>query len=154
MLANFAAPDIAAPVYDSLNSLPTYVDRQLFGLQHLWPYGTTQGVVTYDPEGVLSTLPACVNVIFGVVATLVFQREPKTRAALIGLIVGVAFVVLALVWNQWFPIIKKIWTSSFVLFSSGVSIIALVGIGFLLEKIRAEKFMYVIHVSNESAIFT
>ena len=152
LLANFAAPEIAAPAYDSVNSLPAYVDRQLFGLQHMWPYGTTGGAVTYDPEGALSTLPACVNVILGVVATLVFQREPKVRAALIGLTVGVAFVVLALVWNQWLPIIKKIWTSSFVLFSSGVSIIALVWIGFLLEKIRAEKFLYVIHVFGANAL--
>ncbi|HEY6528234.1 MAG TPA: DUF5009 domain-containing protein [Cellvibrionaceae bacterium] len=152
LLANFAAPEIAAPAYDSVNSLPAYIDRQLFGLQHMWPYGTTGSAVTYDPEGVLSTLPACVNVILGVVATLVFQREPKVRAASIGLIVGLAFVVLALVWNQWFPIIKKIWTSSFVLFSSGVSIIAFVCIDFLLKNIHAEKFLYVIHVFGANAL--
>src|SRR5271170_6637068 len=54
---------------DSLGSLPAYIDRAVFGTNHLWAYGLTPGYgVTYDPEGLLSTLPAMTNLLMGVLA--------------------------------------------------------------------------------------
>ncbi len=45
------------------------MDRYLLGVRHMWPYGTTPGYgVTFDPEGLLSTLPALATLLAGVLA--------------------------------------------------------------------------------------
>ncbi|MES1199032.1 MAG: heparan-alpha-glucosaminide N-acetyltransferase domain-containing protein [Pseudomonadota bacterium] len=113
---------------DSLGSLPAYIDRQVFTLDHIWIYGTTEGHgVTYDPEGLLSTLPALANVLFGMIAARIAQRDAaaKTWAPVLGL--GIVLIVVGLALHPYFPLNKRIWTSSFALFSSGATM-ALFGV--------------------------
>src|SRR5438309_400143 len=69
MLRFVPAPGFGAGHLDSLRALPAWIDRSIFTTDHLWKYGTTEGVgVTYDPEGILSTLGALVNCLVGVLA--------------------------------------------------------------------------------------
>jgi len=81
----------------------------------------------HDPEGLLSTLPAIGSSLLGVFAGLLLKNpaiEPGRKARLL-LLWGCAGVLAGLLWHLEFPIIKKIWTSSFVLFTAGVSSILL-----------------------------
>ncbi len=77
----------------------------------------------HDPEGILSTLPAMASCLLGVFAGLLLKNpavEPRKKVRLL-LAWGAAGVVAGLLWHLQFPIIKKIWTSSFVLFTAGLS---------------------------------
>ncbi len=96
------------------------LDRFLFGNAHLY-HG--EGI-PFDPEGVLSTLPAIVNVIAGFIAGEFIQRKGKNFECITKLMMGgVLLIVAALCWNESFPIGKKIWTSSFVLYTVGIDLL-------------------------------
>jgi predicted acyltransferase len=79
--------------------------------------------IFWDPEGILSTLPAFVTGLLGIFAGLFLKNksapEAKTALTLIG--VGAAGVALGFLWGTEFPVIKKIWTSSYVLVAGGYS---------------------------------
>jgi predicted acyltransferase len=92
----------------------------------------------HDPEGLLSTLPAIGSSLVGVLAGLLLKDGTIAPARKIRLLVawGCAGVVAGLLWNLQFPIIKKIWTSSFVLFTAGLSSLLLA------------LFYYVIDIKN------
>jgi len=88
---------------------------------------------THDPEGILSTIPAVASCLLGVLASLWLNRskkQPLQRGALL-LVTGLGLVALGYLWNIEFPIIKKLWTSSFVLVAGGWSC-ALLGTFYLL----------------------
>jgi predicted acyltransferase len=82
---------------------------------------------TYDPEGFLSTMPAIVTCLLGIFAGLLLKNAnvPPTRKVITLLSFGVAGVLLGYLWGMEFPIIKKIWSSSYVLVAGGYSAIAL-----------------------------
>jgi predicted acyltransferase len=107
-----------------------YLDKFLFGDKHLY-HG--EGI-PFDPEGVLSTLPAIVNVVVGYYAGKFVQQKGKgydTTTKL--LLTGCFFIFLALCWNMVFPINKKLWTSSFVLVTTGLDLVILSALIYALE---------------------
>jgi predicted acyltransferase len=77
----------------------------------------------HDPEGLLSTLPAVASCLLGVFAGMLLRdsRVPNPRKALWLFAVGIAAVILGNFWGLQFPIIKKLWTSSYVLVAGGWS---------------------------------
>jgi predicted acyltransferase len=81
----------------------------------------------YDPEGYLSTLPAVVTCLLGVFAGLWLRRTDLTDTQKLRglLIAGVAAAALGWLWHLQFPVIKKLWTSSFVLVAGGYSLLLL-----------------------------
>ncbi len=83
--------------------------------------------VFYDPEGILSTIPAVVTCLLGVFAGLWLRKASiGDLRKVIGLLgVGTALVLLGWLWNSQFPVIKKIWTSSYVLVAGGYSALLL-----------------------------
>src|ERR1700722_19972292 len=79
--------------------------------------------VAFDPEGLLSTIPAVVNVIAGYFAGVYIARKGKEYEGLTKLLLwGCGLVVIALAWNMVFPINKKLWTSSFVCLTVGIDL--------------------------------
>lgn len=109
-------------------NLAGWVDRAVVGANHMWRAGRdAAGNVVYDPEGLFSTLPATANVLFGLLAALAWQRAPD-RATLWLVLAGVALVLLGLALSPAFPINKRIWTSSYVLLSTGLSALLFAGI--------------------------
>ena len=81
---------------------------------------------TWDPEGLLSTLPAIATALSGVF-TGYWLRSGRDRLEIVrGMFAagGVA-IALGLVWGLWFPINKNLWTSSYVLFTSGAALVCL-----------------------------
>ena len=125
LLKLYPVPGFGAGRLDSLGNLPAYLDRFVFGTNHLWPWGLTPGYgVTFDPEGILSTLPAFATTLIGVLAGKWLRREQSVRLRILGPVVaGLLLMAAGLLLNPLFPINKKIWTSTFTLFSGGVSLL-------------------------------
>jgi len=104
-------PNLAIPEA----SLAAWLDRGIFGNQHLW-----KGSQTWDPEGLLSTIPAIGTTILGVLAGSWLRSARALGERIRGLAgAGVLLVIAGLIWNEVFPISKNIWTSSYVLFTGG-----------------------------------
>lgn len=77
---------------------------------------------TWDPEGILSTIPSIVNGIIGLLIGQILQREiTKTQKATKIAIAGVALIVVGLLWDIVFPINKSLWTSSYVIYTTGLA---------------------------------
>ena len=124
---------------DANGYLGGYIDRALFTVPHLWPLGWAHpgGPVVYDPEGLLSTLPATVNVLLGALAGWAWQKRPD-RATLVVGAAGVVLLVGGLLLDPVFPINKRMWTSSFALFSGGFSAVLLAAL-MLVARLRSAK---------------
>ena len=82
--------------------------------------------IPFDPEGLLSCLPAVVNVIFGYLAGVFIQQTKNKKNLVIQLFLGgLAMIALALAWDLYLPINKPIWTSTYVVLSTGWDLIIL-----------------------------
>jgi len=109
-------PGIGAANLDKGTNLAAWVDSVLLK-GHMY-----RGTVTWDPEGILSTLPSIVNGIIGLLVGQLLLREiSKTQKATKMAIAGVALIIGGLLWNIVFPINKSIWTSSYVLYTNGLA---------------------------------
>jgi len=112
------------PFLDPNANLGAYLDRRF--LIHLWGTGSRLYEITRDPEGLLSTLPAIGTALLGVFTGewLRSKRTPQSKA--LGMLVfGVIGLILGKTWGIWFPINKKLWTSSYVLFAAGLALVCL-----------------------------
>ncbi|KRD61853.1 amino acid transporter [Flavobacterium sp. Root935] len=77
---------------------------------------------TWDPEGILSTIPSIVNGIIGLlIGQLLLQNILKTEKAKKMAIAGIALIIGGLIWNFVFPINKSLWSSSYVLYTTGLA---------------------------------
>jgi len=100
----------------------TPIDKAVLGVPHMYK---GEGVA-FDPEGIMSTLPAIVQVIFGYLAGNYVREKGKNYEMLSQLFVAGCILLFAgYCWNLVFPINKKIWTSSFVVFTSGMAMVVL-----------------------------
>jgi predicted acyltransferase len=121
--------DQSAP-YGMLTNAGTYLDKFLLGDAHLY-HG--EGVA-FDPEGILSTLPAIVNVICGYYAGKFIQEKGKGYETISKLMLfGFLLIFIALCWNMSFPISKKLWTSPFVLLTVGIDMVLISALIYLVE---------------------
>lgn len=127
-------------------------DLLIFRPENLWKgFG-----IPFDPEGLLSTLPAIVNVIAGYAAGVFIQKSGNTLATIWKLTVaGVALVVIAQIWDIWFPINKPLWTSSYVLLSTGWVLVLLAALILIIEiwRFRAWTFFFEVFGRNPLFIF-
>jgi predicted acyltransferase len=136
--------------YNMLTNAGTRIDMWLFGPDHLY-HG--EGVA-FDPEGVLSTLPAIANVTFGYLVGRWIQEKGNTYEGLAKLLLaGVAAVALALLWNPFFPINKKLWTGSFVLLTVGIDCILLAALTYMIEFLQKKKWTYFFEVFGKNPLF-
>jgi len=110
--------------------------------------------IPFDPEGLLSTIPAVVNVFAGYFAGLYIQRDYKIQKKIIGFsIVGLALLVAALGWDMQFPINKPIWTSSYVLYSIGWSLLVLSGLMATIELLQFKNWTLFFEVFGKNPLF-
>jgi predicted acyltransferase len=115
----FGIPTHDIPLLDRDANLTAWLDRQIFSASHLYER-------TRDPEGLLSTIPALATAILGLLTGIWLRtlRPLKERAVGIAM-AGISGVLLGGLWNLTFPINKKLWTSSYVLFAGGLSLLLL-----------------------------
>lgn len=122
--------------YSLLGNAGLYLDKFLMGNNHLY-HG--EGL-PFDPEGWLSTLPAIVNVVAGYFAGKYIQQNGKNYETISKLMLtGALFIFIALWWNMVFPINKKLWTSSFVLLTSGIDLLLLSALIYIIEMRKLNK---------------
>ncbi len=100
----------------------TRIDRLLLGDNHIYKGEGT----AFDPEGLVSTIPAIVQIIAGYMAGKYIQQKGKNFEMVSNLFVAGAILIFAgFCWDMVFPINKKIWTSSYVIYTSGLAITVL-----------------------------
>lgn len=115
-------PGVGYANLEKETNLGAWLDRTILTEAHLW-----KSARTWDPEGILSTLPAVATGLFGVLAGSWLRRKDREESVKISWMfsVGVLAVILGLIWDLCFPINKALWTSSFVLYAGGLATIGL-----------------------------
>lgn len=142
------APGFSAGDLTREGSLPSWVDRTLLAGHIYRPQ--------YDPEGLLSTIPAVATALIGVLAGqwLRTRREGMERAA--GLFAaGVLLLLAGYGWSALFPLNKALWTSSYVLFTAGLGLLLFALCYWLvdLQGIRRWAWPFVVFGVNALALF-
>ncbi|MBN1124452.1 MAG: DUF1624 domain-containing protein [Sedimentisphaerales bacterium] len=114
-------PGGAAGDFAPGQNLANWIDKQYLPLRK-WDGD-------YDPEGLLSTLPAIANCLLGVFAGALLRSTKLNQWRKVALLAGAGVVLVGMgwLWNLQFPVIKKLWTSSFVLVACGYSSLLLAG---------------------------
>jgi predicted acyltransferase len=126
------------------------IDVWLMGENHMY-HG--EGVA-FDPEGWLSTLPSVVNVIAGYMVGKFLQQKGKTYEGLTKLMLaGFALLTIAYFWDLVFPINKKLWTSSFVLYTVGLDCVILSAIIFVTDFLGKTKWTSFFSVFGKNPLF-
>ena len=115
-------PGRAVPFLDKDQNIVAWVDRQLMP-GHLYEEEPLHN--TRDPEGLLSDIPALGTALLGLLTGLWLRSQRSTKTKALGLAAGAAAcLALGYLWSIWFPLNKKMWTSSFVLAAAGWSLVA------------------------------
>lgn len=115
----YGVPAHAIPLLDRDANLVAWLDRQIFSAPHLYER-------TRDPEGLISTIPALATTLFGLLTGIWLRTQRALTQKIRGIaIAGLTGVLLGGLWNFWFPINKKLWTSSYALFAGGLSLLLL-----------------------------
>lgn len=115
----YGIPGRDIPLLDRDANLTAWLDRQIFSASHLYEH-------TRDPEGLLSTIPAVATALLGLLTGIWLRTQRTLVAKGVGIATaGLSGVLLGGLWNLSFPINKKLWTSSYVLFAGGLSLLLL-----------------------------
>ena len=103
---------------DKACNLAAYLDRTILGENHIW-----RSAKVYDPEGVLSTIPAVSTALAGVLAGQWLRRKTDDYEKVSGFFFfGVSLLALGYLWSLAFPINKPLWTSSYVVYTAGLAL--------------------------------
>jgi predicted acyltransferase len=126
-------PGYGAGDLSPAGNLAAYIDRAVLG-PHIWQYAKV-----YDPEGILSTVPAVATALLGVL-TGTWLRGGRRADVVAGrlVIAGIGGIAVGELWGLWFPINKSLWTSSYVVFTAGLALIVLAASYWLVE-VRAQR---------------
>ena len=115
----YGVPTHEIPLLARDANLTAWLDRQIFSASHLYER-------TRDPEGLLSTIPALATALLGLLTGIWLRTlRPLGQRATGIAVAGISGVLLGSLWNLSFPINKKLWTSSYVLFAGGLSLLLL-----------------------------
>ncbi|MES2392929.1 MAG: heparan-alpha-glucosaminide N-acetyltransferase domain-containing protein [Acidobacteriota bacterium] len=129
-IPGIGVPTHAIPINDPDANLGAWLDRCIFSASHLYEH-------TRDPEGLLSTIPSIATALIGLLTGLWLRTKNSTARKTAALaITAVIFLALALAWNPYFPINKKLWTSSYVLCAAGCSMLLLAASIYVIDVLR------------------
>jgi predicted acyltransferase len=108
----------------------TDIDKKILGIPHMYK---GEGV-PFDPEGIMSTIPAIAEVILGYMIGDYIQKKGKNHEMVSGLFVAAAAMIISgFCWDMVFPINKKIWTSSYTIYTSGLATMTIATMIYLIE---------------------
>ena len=126
------------------------LDKWLLGEAHMY-HG--EGVA-FEPEGLLSTMTSISNVVAGFVVGSFIQKKGKTYEMLTKLLLaGAALLAIAWIWNHFFPVNKKLWTSSFVLLTVGLDCIIIATVIYVIDFLHQTKWTYFFEVFGRNPLF-
>jgi predicted acyltransferase len=126
-------------------------DIALLGASHLYKgFG-----IPFDPEGLLSTIPAAATVIIGYYCGELLSKKSAGGGNILKLILlGAASTGLGLLWNTIFPMNKPLWTSSYVLYAAGLAMIILSVLYFIADHLKFQKWGVVFTILGTNALFS
>jgi predicted acyltransferase len=125
-------PDYGAGILTREGNFGAFIDRLIIAKPHL--YAGDGFNFRGDPEGLFSTIPAIVNVLFGYFAGQWMRKSTINSHTSMDLVLwGLCSLVVGMIWDGLFPINKKLWTSSYVLFSTGWGLVFLAACYDLIE---------------------
>jgi predicted acyltransferase len=133
-------------------NLGAYIDRLIIGTAHLYKGDNfnSQG----DPEGLFSTIPAVVSVLFGYFTGDWLRQQPiKSRTSLNLVLLSLSCMVTGQLWGFGFPINKKLWTSSYVVFTTGWALLLLAACYELIEVRKQRRWGKPFEIIGLNAIF-
>jgi predicted acyltransferase len=153
VMAFVPVPGFGAGRLDPEGNLAAYIDRAVFTPAHLWPLGWVSwgGPLVYDPEGLLSTLPAWTSTLFGILAGHAWNRSGQSAVPRLALF-GVLLMAAGLLLDPICPINKRIWTSSFALLSSGFSLLTFVALALALRRRFVERLAQPLQILGANAL--
>ena len=150
VMAFVPVPGFGAANFEKGTNLAAWLDNLVLK-GHLWSYSKT-----WDPEGILSTLPAIATGIFGMLIGQVLNLKiPKIEIIKKTAIIGIALLITGLLWSIVFPINKSLWTSSYVLYSAGIATLCLTILYFLIDVSNYKKWtkLFLIWGVNPMIVF-
>lgn len=147
LLAFFGGAD----PYSLTGNFALKTDLAILGKNHLYKgFG-----IPFDPEGLLSTIPAICTVIIGyLIGGLIARGSASGKTVLKLLILGAGTTGLGYLWGMIFPINKALWTSSYVLYTAGIAMIILALIFLVADVLKFSKWGIFFVVFGTNAIFT
>jgi predicted acyltransferase len=152
LMTHVPVPGYGKASLQPATNLGAWLDRLLFTPAHLWNQSRT-----WDPEGVLGTLPAMGTTLLGILTGTWLKRQTYTEGSKVGamLVVGILLAGSGLWWNVSFPINKALWTSSYVLFTGGLAIIVFSLFYFLVDILGYKKWTtpFVVYGVNPITVF-
>ena len=109
-------PNSLSNTYSAKRNIAAYIDQVILSKNHIYKNGNL------DPEGILSTIPTIATCLIGFITGRIIKKELNlTKSKTMGLVIlTISLLLGGIIWNVWMPINKKLWTSSFVLFSAGI----------------------------------
>ena len=125
-----------------------YVDQMIFSSAHLHDK-------PYDPEGFLSTFPAIATTLFGVIIgqILLNNRDRKLKNFYLMCIIGFISLICGWFWSYTFPINKNLWSSSYVLWSGGISLLLFAACFLLTDLLGYQKWALPFKIFGMNALF-
>lgn len=145
-------PGVGYANLEKETNLAAWLDRLILTESHVW-----KSAKTWDPEGILSTLPAIASGIFGTLIGQFLKRKDKPEGDKIAWLFsfGILAVIVGLIWDLAFPINKSLWTSSFVLYTGGLATIGLALCYWLIDVQGYKKFTspFVVYGVNAITVF-
>lgn len=124
-------------------------DRAILGDSHLY-----QGFgIPFDPEGILSSLPAAVTVIIGYMAGMLIRKTPGESLVPKLFLYGAAFAVAGYLWGLVFPLNKPLWTSSYVLYTAGLAALLFAILIYIIDLKGYRKWTTVFSVFGMNPLF-
>ncbi|SFE22804.1 acyltransferase family protein [Flavobacterium xueshanense] len=136
VMAFVPVPGFGAANFEKGTNLAAWLDNLVLK-GHLWSYSKT-----WDPEGILSTLPAIATGIFGMLIGQVLNLKiPKIEIIKKTAIIGIALLSTGLLWSIVFPINKSLWTSSYVLYTAGIATICLTLLYWIIDVLNYKKWI-------------
>ncbi|UCF06230.1 MAG: DUF5009 domain-containing protein [bacterium] len=126
-------PGLGTGLYEKGSNLAAYIDNLLLK-DHMW-----SETKTWDPEGLISTIPAVSTTLFGVLTGhwLRSSKTPLEKTVWL-LVMGSVAVLVGAWWHIWLPINKNLWTSSYSVFMAGLALICL-GISYICIDVHGSK---------------
>lgn len=114
----------------------------------------THYAIPFEPLGLLSTMPAVVNVIIGYLAGRYLQQLPNRKAAVKGmLLTGILMVIAGWCWGYVFPLNKALWSSSYVVYASGYDLLILSLLIVVIDIWSLPKWSYFFEVFGRNPLF-
>lgn len=145
-------PGVGYANLEKETNLGAWLDRSILTESHLW-----KSSKTWDPEGILSTVPAIATGLFGILVGVYLKRKDVDAASKIAWLFtsGCAAIVLGLLWDLQFPINKALWTSSFVLYTGGLATVILALCYWIIDVHQYNRFTkpFVVYGVNAITVF-